>query len=329
MRNLLWLVGSMLILSSGLQTQTNPPKIVDRIVAQVNDDIITLSDVNREIAGEREQLAARFAGDQLEQELKKVQKNVLEYLIQQKLFLQKANELGIGSGTELDVSVSSFVEQKRKELNIKDMDEFERLLEQQGMSMSSYREDIKKQVIVQDLLGYFVDSRITLLSEEVERYYKEHQKDFSSPEEVTLSEILIPGASTDGNAESLANGYRDRLLKGESFAALASQYSKGPTASKGGSIGTFSLSKLNPQIALAVTSVKVGDISAVVKIPEGYAIYHVDERKASVVRPFEEVKNDIRQILYQQKRQPEYDRFVAQLKEDAYIQIFSELGIGK
>jgi parvulin-like peptidyl-prolyl isomerase len=317
----------MLVFSLALQAQTRPAKIVDRIVAQVNDDIITLSDINREIANEREQLAARFTGDQLEQELKKVQKNALEYLIQQKLFLQKANELGMGSGT--DIEVSSFIEQKRKEVGAKDMDEFERMLEQSGMSMSGYREDIKKQLIIQQLLGYFVDSRITLLSEEVERYYKEHQKNFSSPEEVTLSEILIPGASTDGNAESLGNEYRDRLLKGESFAALASQYSKGPTANKGGSIGTFPVSKLNPQIARAVASVKEGDISSVVKIPEGYAIYRVDERKVSVVRPFDEVKNDIKQILYEQKRQPEYDRFVAQLKEDAYIQIFSELGIGK
>jgi len=272
-------------------------------------------------------LAARFTGDQLEQEIKKVQKNALEYLIQQKLFLQKANELGMGSG--LDIEVSLFVEQKRKEVGAKDMDEFERMLEQSGLSLSSYREDIKKQMIIQQLLGYFVDSRITLLSEEVERYYKEHQKDFSSPEEVTLSEILIPSAGTDREAESLANLYRDRLLKGESFAALASQYSKGPTASKGGSIGTFPVSKLNSQIARAITSVKEGDISAVVKIPEGYAVYRVDARKVSVVRPFDEVKNDIKQILYERKRQPQYDRFVAQLKEDAYIQIFSELVIGK
>jgi parvulin-like peptidyl-prolyl isomerase len=327
MKKTLWLVGSMLVFSLASQAQTKPAKIVDRIVAQVNDDIITLSDINREIAEERQQLAARYTGDQLEQELKKVQKNALEYLIQQKLFLQKANELGVGSGLDLDVS--AFIEQKRKEVGAKDMDEFEHMLEQSGLSLSGYREDIKKQMIIQQLLGYFVDSRITLLSEELERYYQEHQKDFSSPEEVTLSEILIPSAGTDGNPESLCNEYRNRLLKGESFAALASQYSKGPTASRGGSIGTFAVSKLNPETARAIASVKEGDVSSVVKIPEGYAIYRVDQRKVSVVRPFDEVKNEIKQILYERKRQPEYDRFVAQLKEDAYIQIFSELGIGK
>ncbi len=317
----------MLLLASGVKAQTTQAKVVDRIVAQVNDDVITLSDVKQRMVGVREQLAAKYSGDQLDQQVKKAEDMVLEDLIREKLFLQKANELGMGSG--VDVRVSNFIEQKRKELGIKDMDEFEKALEQQGTTMAAYREDIRKAIIQQDLLGYFVDSRITLLTEEVERYYKDHLKDFSTPEEVTLSEIVIPSGASDNQAEALANEYRNRLLKGESFPTLASQVSRGPTASKGGSIGTYQVGQLAPQIAAAVANVKEGDVSAVTKIAEGYVIFRVDARKLPVVRPFEEVRNDIKQFLWEQKRQPELDRFVTQLKEDAYIQKFQEIGIIK
>ncbi|MGA2260365.1 MAG: peptidyl-prolyl cis-trans isomerase [Acidobacteriota bacterium] len=326
MKGFVWLVVSMLILGTGLQAQTTPAKVVDRIVAQVNDDIITLSDLNHAMAQVRQELADKYAGDQLEQAVKKEQDTVLEDLIRKKLILQKATELGMGSG--MDVQVSTYIEQLRKDNKIKDMDEFELELEKQGMTLAGFREDVKREMIIQDVIGYFVDSRVTLLSEEIQRYYNDHAKDYSTPEEVTLSEILVPN-SADGQAEALANEYRKHLLQGESFAAVASQYSKGKTAGKGGGIGTYQVAKLDPQIAAAVAAVKEGDNSQVVKITEGFAIFHVDARKPSVVRPFDEVKDEIKNRLYQQKRTPEMERFIAQLKEDAYIQKFSELGVGK
>jgi peptidyl-prolyl cis-trans isomerase SurA len=327
MRRFVWLVGSMLILSPGLLAQTKAAKTVDRIVAQVNDDIITLSDINRRLVQIRQDLSDRFTGEQLEQEMKKIEKQVLEELIEDKLLLQKANEYGIGSG--MDVQVSAQIENVRKQYNIKDLEEFERALEQQGMTLASYRDYIKKEMIKGTLLNEFVDSRITLLSEEIERYYKDHTKDYSSPEEVTLSEILIPISGNDGSAQSQANEVRKRLLQGESFTEMASQYSKGPTAAKGGGIGSYVIAKLAPQIAGAIASLKEGEVSDLVKLADAYAIIRVDTRKPSVVRPFEEVRDQIKKLLFDQKRLPEYERYIAQLKEDAHIQKFPELGIGK
>ena len=113
-------------------------------------------------------------------------------------------------------------------------------------------------------------------------------------------------------------------MQGEAFATLASQYSKGPTASKGGGIGTYVTAKLNIEIARAIAQLKEGDVSTVLKTKEGFVIYRVDGRKAAAVTPLEEVKQEIQTRLYRQKFNPELQRFVAQLKEDAYIQIFAE-----
>jgi peptidyl-prolyl cis-trans isomerase SurA len=326
-RRIVFLVSLLIAISCIAPAQTTPAKVVDRIVAQVNDDIITLSDIKHLLIGVREQLATKYTGDQLEQEMKKAEKAALETLVREKLYLQKANELGMASNME--VRISSYIEARRKENNIKDLDEFELVLEKQGSTMSAYREDVRKGIIVEDLIGYFVDSRITLLAEEVERYYKDHLKDFSTIEEVTLSEIIIPATGDGSQGQALASGYRGRIMQGESFPALASQVSKGPTASKGGSIGTYQMSQLSRQIAASIENIKEGEISAVTRVPEGYAIFRVDSRKPPVVRPFEEVRNNIKEFLFERKRQPELDKFVTQLKEDAFIQYFQEIGVGK
>jgi peptidyl-prolyl cis-trans isomerase SurA len=297
-------------------------KVVDRIVAQVNDDIITLSDLNREMAELRQQLATQYSGEQLEQEVKKQEKDVLDALIQEKLLLQKATELGFGAN--VDIQVTAAIERMRKENNIKDMEEFERVLGQQGMTMGGFRDRIRRKMITDGLIQEFVNSRITLLSTEIEKYYKDHAREFTRPEELTLSEIIIPIEGNEAEAEAKANEVRKRILQGEEFATLVSQYSKGPTASKGGGIGTYMTAKLNQEIARAVANVKEGEVTPPIKTKEGFVIYRVDTRKQAAVAALDEVKAEIQTRLYRQKFNPEFQRFVAQLKEEAYIQIFTE-----
>ncbi len=314
----------MIILASLLLSPVaySQSKTVDRIVAQVNDEIITLSDLNREMAEVRQDLATKYAGDQLEQETKKAEKMILDELIRQKLMLQKANELGFGANVDLQVTAA--VENIRKQNNIKDMQEFERALAQQGMTMVGFREKLRRQIITQSLIQEFVGSRITLLSQEIDKYYKDHAADYTSQEEVTLSEITIPFGDNRGEAEAKANEIYASLRQGESFATLASQYSKGPTASKGGSIGTYLTAKLNPSITSAIANLKDGEFTTVQKGADSFTIYRLDTRKPAAVRPLEEVRDEIRNRLWEQKFNPEFERFIAQLKDEAYIQIFSE-----
>ncbi len=297
--------------------------VVDRIVAQVNGDIITLSDMNREMAQIRQDLESKYAGEQLERELKNAESQVLDELIRQKLLIQKANELGISG--DVDVQVSATVQSIMKENNIPDQAALEAALEAQGMTLSGFRETIKNRMITESVVGQFVSSRITLLSQEIDKYYRDHATDFTIPEEVTLSEILIPFGNNEKEAEARAADIHSRLRKGESFATLAAQYSKGPTAAKGGGIGSYVTGKLNPDLVKAIAGVKEGDITSVQKIKEGFMICRVDVRKPATVKPLADVRDEIRNRIWQQKFNPEFERFIAQLKEDAYIQILSEI----
>ena len=297
-------------------------KTVDRIVAQVNDDIITLSELNRDLAQTREELKNQFTGEQLEQAMKKAEQEVLEQLIQEKLMLQKANELGFNAN--IDVQVSAQIQKLMADNKIKDTEELERALGQQGTSLPAFRERIRRKIIIDSLLGEFVYSRITILTAEIEKYYEDHSKEFATAEEVSLSEVLIPIEGDASETETKANEVHKRLSQGEPFATMASQFSKGPTASKGGGIGSYVTAKLHPDIAKAISGLKEGEITPAIKTKEGFVIYRVDSRKEASVKPFDEVKKDIHMRLANQKVGPEMKRFIVQLKEDAYIQIFTE-----
>jgi len=317
MKKLLWAVPAIIFALSGASAKT-----VDRIVAQVNDEIVTLSELNRETEQARRELATKYAGEQLEQMLQKAEQQALEMLIQEKLLYQKAMELGFNA--DIDKKVSQAIQQFIKDNNLESTEELEQALEQAGRTLRDFREQYKRSIIVNDLIYEFVDSRITLLTPEIEKYYRDHVAEFTTPEEVTLSTIVIKEA-TDAESEEKANDIYRRLQQGESFAALASQYSKGATANTGGNIGTYLLAKLNSLTVNAIANLKEGDVSKPQKEPEGFVLYRVDSRKPAAVRPLEEVKNEIKNRIYSRKRGPEYERYINRLKEDAYIQIFSEI----
>ena len=204
MKSLLWAIPAVLLACFSV-----PAKTVDRIVAQVNEDIITMSELNRETAEFRKDLASKYTGQQLEQMTQKAERQALDTLISEKLMYQKGVEMGLNA--DVDSKVSEEVQGMVKELNLKDTEELEKYFEDAGRSLKEYRESIKRQIIIHDLIYAFVDSRITLLTAEIEKYYQEHQEEFSTPEEVTLSEILIANEENGTEAEARANDIYGRL----------------------------------------------------------------------------------------------------------------------
>ena len=298
-------------------------EVIDRILAKVNDEIIMLSELKREMEPVRRDIMNKIPAAQQEQALKTMEEQVLNGLIESALIYQKAIELEYNAHVEEDVT--SYIQEIMKDNNIKDTDEFEDALAQQGESLKSFRETIEKQMTSQALVNDFIHARISLLTPEIERYYQNHLAEFTTPEEVTISEIILDTSSGVSEAEIRMTDIVDRVRQGESFAALARQYSKGATAGKGGGIGTYVIDKLNAETRKALVGVGEGEISAAQKLAEGLIIYRVDVRKPEVIKPLDEVSEKIRNTLYQQKRNPEYERFITQLKEDAYIQIFTEM----
>ena len=298
-------------------------RVVDRIVAKVNDDIITLSELRRETESFRRDIMSRVPAAQQEQALKEAEEQVLNSLIESMLIYQKAIELEYDG--HMEENITSYIQQIMRDNNFRDTEEFENALAQQGDSLRTFRETISRHIISSALVNDFINQRINLLTPEIERYYQNHLADFTTPEEVTLSEIVLDTANGISEAENLAVDIINRARQGESFATLAGRYSKGATAGRGGEIGTYVVDKLNDETRRALVGVEEGDVSEPQRSARDIVIYRVDARKPAIVRPMDEVRDEISELLYMQRRSPEYERFMTQLREEAFIQIFPEM----
>ena len=158
---------------------------------------------------------------------------------------------------------------------------------------------------------------------EMKRYYQEHRDRFALPEEYTLSQILIKPHSPDEVADARAKGREvTALLKqGESFEDLALRYSDGPTASRGGRLGLVRQGELLPAIERGVSNLVPGGISDIIESPEGLHIVRLDDKKPKQFRPFEEVRQEIQALVFQQKSEDMFQSWLADLKNKAYIEI--------
>ncbi len=313
---------------SGVPTQDQPaapeakePRILDEIVAKVNNEIITLTDLNRSLRQLRLALEQDAQNRQeLEREYERRRRGVLKTIIQNKIMIQRAEELGMTA--DIDLDVSAYLEEMRKEAGIPSLDVLDQYFRQRGSSLAEYRQNVKEQMITRALLQNLVYSKITLLTSEIEAYYKEHLDRFTVPAEVHLAEILfLTEGKNKAEVRRKAEEVSRRLKEGEDFEALAREYSDGPTASRGGDIGTFLRGSMNPSLEQVVFDLPEGAVSEVIESDYGFQIVKVLQHKPATAKPMSEVRPQIAEALYQRKAEPEVQEFLKHLYEESYIYV--------
>ena len=314
-------LGCSFVLSGFSAQDDEQPKVLDEIVAKVNSEIITLTDLNKSIRQLRVALEQEVPEAQAREEQFQRQKVLLlRNLIQNKVMMQKAEELGITS--DIDLEVSAYLEEMRKEAGIPSLDVLDEYFRQRGSSLSEYRQMVREQMITRSLVQQFVYSKITLLTPEVEAYYEEHKSEFVLPASVELSEILFLTEGKDKAAvRQRAEQILARLNQGESFEDLARDFSDGPTAARGGKIGSFNAGSMNAELEKVVFDVDVGSHSGIVETDYGFQIVLVEARNDSAYKPMDEVRPQITDALYQKKAQPGLEEFIDDLLNESYIYV--------
>ena len=283
-------------------------KVEDRIAAIVNSDLIMLSEVRRELAPERERLEKHYRGEELSRRLQMAEAMALTTMIERRLQLQEAKARSVEVGDqEVKQAVKQLIQQGEK---IDDKD---------PVSTNTVRD----QLTLLKVVDREVRSGVMVADPEMKRYYQEHRDRFALPEEYTLSQILIKPRSSDEVADARAKGREvTALLKqGESFEDLALRYSDGPTASRGGRLGLVRQGELLPAIERGVSNLVPGGISDIIESPEGLHIVRLDDKKPKQFRPFEEVRQEIQALVFQQKSEDMFQSWLADLKNKAYIEI--------
>jgi peptidyl-prolyl cis-trans isomerase SurA len=170
--------------------------VVETIVARINAEIITLSELSRQREVLRGELQQRYQGIQLTAEMTAREKDLLRDLIDNSLLLQKGKEEGIN----VEAEAIKQLDQIRKQMSLPSMEELEKAVAAQGMNFEDYKAHMKEQMITRQVVNREVGSRIQVSKEDVAKFYEEHKKDMEHPERVYLRQILVATDSNPGAA---------------------------------------------------------------------------------------------------------------------------------
>jgi peptidyl-prolyl cis-trans isomerase SurA len=300
-------------------------KIVEMIVAKVNGEIITKTELDHQhalLAAELAKQNPTFTHDQLEALVKEKEADELRGQIDELLLVQKAKELNIS----VDAEVTKRFAQLQADSKLIDPEEFHRWVQEgSGMPYEDYRNSMKNSLLTQRLISQEVAYKIQLPQSELHDYYDKHKSEFVREEQVYLSELLIaPKSSSDADvaaAEKKAKDIAARARKGEKFGDLARAYSDAPSASQDGQLGAYKRGDLRKEIEEVVFKANRGFITEPMRTQNGWVILKVDERHEAGQAAFEDVQNEIMDKLYAPRMQPEVRKYLTKLREDAFIEI--------
>ena len=293
-------------------------QVVEEIVAVVNEDVITLSDYKGQYDSTVQQLRAAFQGEEYEKQLALLKKEMLNMMITDLLLMQQAKEKNLNVGEQLKGAVENI----KKENNIASDDDLKRVLSQQGVDYEQWLRNLEENMLKQGLIYSEVDRSIVLDDSEIVGYYKLHPQEFTEPEEYKIRAVYL---STEGKAaaalEEMKNEISGKLKAGEPFNVLAKDYSDGPAKETEGDLGTFKKGELDKALEQAVSKLKAGETSGWVETKNGWYLLKLEEKKDSRLMTFEEVKKNVEERLFTQKREKKLEEYLKGLREGSYIKI--------
>ena len=315
--------------SSTAFAQEGEATVIDEAIAQVNDDVITLSLLKREIKERIDALKQerKLTEQQATEEVMKHQAELIATLINERLLLQKGKELDLA--TEIEAEVNRRMLEIAREQGITSIEKLYEAMRQNGIDPNSIRETMRGEMMKQAVLQQEVDRRIYLsfTATEVKAYFDAHQDMFRKPESVKISEIYLSTNSKDENAvKARATELVAQLRAGADFKALASANSEREnngqrTAPKdGGFVGSFEVPSLRDDLQAIVKDLKVGAISEPIRTPEGFQILRMDERTPAGTTPsFND--NQVRQAMLGERSGKEREAYLVNLRNEAFIKI--------
>lgn len=282
--------------------------LADRIVAVVNTELITLSELKAETEATDIRLRAQYHGADLERRIRQTELETLTRMIETKLQLQIAKTRGVDV-TDEEVK-SAIKEMKRQGEKIDE-------------SNPSVQRGIREQILLLKIVDREVRSNLMVAEIELQRYYMQHQSRFLLPDEYRISQILlVPRAGEDrAQVRARAQAAYAELKQGAEFAEMVLRYSDGPEATKGGALGFVRQGELLPPIERALATLEVGQIGEPVETPQGLHILRLDEKVPPGFRPFAEVRTEIQGLVYRQKNEDGFQAWLKELKNKAYIEV--------
>jgi peptidyl-prolyl cis-trans isomerase SurA len=304
-------------------------ELVDKVVAIVNDEVITLSEVEEEAARIYQTLAKESSGKALADAMAEAREATINGMIDRRLINQRAKSTNT---TVTDEELAAAYETTRNRMAL-DPAEFKKKLERSGMTEETLKKQLRDQVLQSKLVSYDVRAKIVVTDEMIRDYYNEHSTSKADKDSFYLlqmgflwnSEVTDPEKKQQEKDETRKRAERalELLGKGQDFKTVAKKFSDLPSASDGGDLGLLQLDDMATAMRSAVAPLKPGEVSKIVETADGYQFFKLlseKEETTGTSSSYEKAKDEIREKLYDEKLKAAYAEWVKKLKESAYIQ---------
>lgn len=289
-------------------------EVVDRIVAIINDSVITLSELNAATAVALDRLGADEKKDPAKVE--ELKSRMLDNLVEQKLVKQAADKAGIDiSEREIDNAVDDI-----KRQNNLTQESLLLALAQSGLTLREYREQLKEQIRQVKYINKEFRSKISIQPEEVEDYYKTNMDEFYGPASYRVNLIFIPSNDKAVEKQKLKE-IKEGIARGDDFRNIASHYSEGPAASLGGDMGYMKEGEMDRAIEEAAKKLKINEVSSPIATPEGTYFIQVIDVKKPAAKPLDEVSGYIHDMLFKKVMDERFNFWLKEVKRYAHIEI--------
>jgi peptidyl-prolyl cis-trans isomerase SurA len=293
--------------------------VVEYPIVRVNDQIIDSSDYER---GQRDLIEETGRSNATPAEIAQRQKDLLRDMIDQQLLLSRGKELDVNADSE----VIRRLDEIRKQNHFDTMEDLEKAVRQSGISYEDFKANIKNSIVTQEVVRDEVGRKLALTAKQEQAYYDQHKQEFEQPEQVRLSEILVPTPddATDAQiaqAQAKAEEVTAKLKSGAKFEDLAKQYSGGQTADKGGDLGLFKRGALAKVLEDQTFDLKPGESTAPIRTKQGFVVLKVTEHAPAGIPPLSAVDQQVQEAIYQEAIQPALRTYLTTLREKAFIYI--------
>jgi peptidyl-prolyl cis-trans isomerase SurA len=303
-------------------------EIFEQVLVKVNGEIITKSEFEQRQVAElrnRPELSNVSPNSlQLRQAINEITPGLILTAVDELLLIQRGRELGYVMGDEQFNNVLSSI---KKQNNLEDDQKFLAALKQEGLTLADFRRNVERNMLVSQVQRVEVNDKISVNDEEARAYYAAHPREFTTPSELTLRELLIEvptsdrgvNVAQDDEAKAKAEEIRKRLLEGEPFARLAADFSAAASKANGGLIGPINHDELDPRLQKVLDALPVGGVTEPLRTQRGYQLLKVESRTETRVKTFEQARNEIGNRVGEQKRQAELLKYLDQLRQQATV----------
>lgn len=292
--------------------------LLDRVVALVNKEVITWSDLYKLMEYEATDQVKTLNEEERMKIFKESESAFLEKLIDMRLQLQEARRLGLEVTPE---EVRETIESVKKKYSLTD-NALRESLKKEGLTFEEYEKRLSEQIIISKLVNQQVRKKIIVSEEEVKKYMDANKENLSDGEAFKIKQILFKGPKNDADKEVIeekASLIIQRLKAGEDFSVLAEEYSEDPSGRLGGNLGFIKKSYLTEEFVNKLNAMNVGDVSIPFWTEKGLHIIKLDEKISA--QNIDEVRENVRKQLTEDKVLETYKSWIKDIRTKAYITI--------